>query len=391
MAFPQPEGGVVTVVYPITFSPGEGPPGTPPDPPSPNPLPVTTRWKPRSSVVTSRTFAPMPAPAPPPPVPTATHQPGDERWRGEGEDALAKLRARRAEQPEVRAGHAALVKGLLSRGRFAEAMSAASRFGEVDPDSASARELLAQAAAAAGDEATALAAVDAQVEAEPRSRAAHQRAARAFEAARDERRACAHRRALAEIERAAVPTTGSDAARVEPVGRAASALADALRCRARLSEPRADLALLATAALGALPAAAESHAGVRALRAAQEAFARGSDPEVAERADAAGQLEVAIACDGGPEGCPRAMVVTPEGRIVSPWTPAGARGADATVTLGGLNSGVYRTVLVGGRPGARGEVTVRALGAVRKLPFTRGSDAQTIAATRVTMPPVVAW
>jgi hypothetical protein len=388
MVFPAPDGNIVTVVYPITFTPGDGPPGTPPEPPRASPLRATTRAQGEPSIVDWRVLPQEPWTAPPPQRPTASHQPGDERWRSEGEDALAKLRARRAEQPEVRAAHAALVRGLLARGRFAEALAAAGRFGEVDPDSAAARELLAQAAAAAGDPATALAAVDAHVETEPRSRAAHLRAARALEAARDERRACAHRRALADIERAAVPTGASDAARIEPLGRSAAALADALRCRARLAEPREALAQLAAAALDALPAAVQAHAGGRALRAVQDAFARGTDPEVADRAGAGGQLEVVVACDGGPEGCPQALVVTPDGRVVSPWTPAAARSSDVAVAVSGLTSGVYRTVLVGGRTAARGQVTVRVFGATRKLDFTRAGDAQTVAATHVVIP---AW
>ncbi|MEJ7730930.1 MAG: AgmX/PglI C-terminal domain-containing protein [Polyangiaceae bacterium] len=190
-ASPGPLGGPqgVTVVYPILFAPGDGPPGTPvAQSQPPNALPTGHGGASRvPSGGNWRGMSTMPSPAPPPQQPSASHRPGDERWRSEGEDALAKLRARRAEQPEVRAAHAALVKGLLARGRFPEALSAAGRFGEVDPDSSAARELLAQAAAATGDQAMALAAVDAHVETEPRSRAAHLRAARALEAARDER------------------------------------------------------------------------------------------------------------------------------------------------------------------------------------------------------------
>src|SRR5207244_2593940 len=85
--------------------------------------------------------------------------------------------------------HEALVRGLLSRGRFAEALVAARRFADLDPDAQIARDLLAAAAAATGDAELARTALDAGLEASPRNADLHGRAARAFEAAGDEARA----------------------------------------------------------------------------------------------------------------------------------------------------------------------------------------------------------
>src|SRR5262249_54741916 len=123
------------------------------------------------------------------------------------------------EAVDSRQRHEALIRGLLTRGRFSEALHAARRFADLDPDLPRARELLAQAAAAAGDAELARAALGAEVESAPRSYDLHARVARAFEAAGDERRACAHFRSMLELR----PAEGE-------------AAYEALRCEARIGD-----------------------------------------------------------------------------------------------------------------------------------------------------------
>jgi Ca-activated chloride channel family protein len=134
------------------------------------------------------------------PEPEAVTRPSDEAWRSAGEAELAKLRAASAATPESRTKQDALLRGLLARGRFEEALTAARVFVEADPDFPAALDLLSYAAIASGDRETALRAVDAVVETSALSLKAHIRAARGFEAAGDERRACAHWRSLAELD-----------------------------------------------------------------------------------------------------------------------------------------------------------------------------------------------
>ena len=142
---------------------------------------------------------------------------GNETWRSEGDDELGKLRKAVADADKSRKAHEALIRGLLRRGRFVDALGAAKTFVELDPDLPIARELLSYAAAALGDGKTAVAAVDALSETDARSVKVHVRAARAFESIGDERRACAHWRSLAEL-----------APKNEEV------VAEALRCRGRV-------------------------------------------------------------------------------------------------------------------------------------------------------------
>ena len=325
LTFPQPEGGNIVVTYPLLFAPPDG------ETLSPN-------------VVRPLVEAPQPS---------AVHRDGDERWTTQGEDALGKLRGAVVDGGTSRQRHDALIRGLLARGRFAEALVAAQRFADLDPDLQSARELLAQAAAAAGEGELARTSLDAELEMAPSSVELHARAARAFEAAGDERRACAHFRALSELRKA------DDEARYE-----------ALRCRARLGERDAALA----------EAKAVDKPGKRVSQLAAT-LATGAAPAY-EPAVGSGDFEAKLTCAGEAERCPTVIVVTPSGKVLSPWTPAARGGA---VTMSNLSSGTYRTLVVGGDPGTPCEVTVRAFNATRKLAVTRGGT-QTILATSVTIP-----
>lgn len=329
LTFPQPSSGIITVTYPVLFEPGDD----------------------------AGAFAVAIPVRRGPDGPSAVHREGNEQWMTEGEDALGKLRLAAREGETSRQRHEALIRGLLARGRFAEALTAAKRFAEIDPDLASAHELLAQAAAAAGEGALARTSLDAELEMDPSSRDLHARAARAFEAAGDERRACAHFRSLVELRKT------DDDARYE-----------ALRCRARLGERDAVVAEISALEKADKP-------GKRVTELAR-ALATGPAPAHDATAGSGGDLEAKLQCSDESERCPTVIVVTPSGKVISPWTPAARGGA---VTLSSLGSGTYRTLIVGGEPDTACEVTVRAFNATRKFLLTHGGT-RTVAATSVTVP-----
>ncbi|MEO5727450.1 MAG: AgmX/PglI C-terminal domain-containing protein, partial [Byssovorax sp.] len=329
LTFPQPPGESVTVTYPILFEPGDD----------------------------ASAFAVATPVRREPDGPSAVHREGNEQWMTEGEDALGKLRSAAREGETSRQRHDALIRGLLARGRFAEALTAAKRFAEIDPDLASAHELLAQAAAAAGEGALARTSLDAELEMDPSSRDLHARAARAFEAAGDERRACAHFRSLVELRKT------DDDARYE-----------ALRCRARLGERDAVVVEISALEKADKPSKRVTELG--------RALATGSAPAHEATAGSGGDLEAKLQCSDESERCPTVIVVTPSGKVISPWTPAARGGA---VTISSLGSGTYRTLIVGGEPDTACEVTVRAFSATRKFSLTRGGT-RTVAATSVTVP-----
>jgi Ca-activated chloride channel family protein len=323
LMFPAPEGGNVVVTYPIIFAPEGGP---------------------SIRMSEARSFAEQPS---------AVHVDGSERWTTEGEPALVKLRATLHDGETSRQRHDGLIRGLLTHGRFAEALTAAKHFAEIDPDLPSARELLAQTAAAAGDGWLARTSLDAELETAPTNADLHLRAARAFEAAGEERRACSHFRSLVELRKT------DDDARYE-----------AFRCRARLDEREAVVAELS----------AVDKPGKRVAELAK-ALASGPAPAYSP-AVGGGEFEAKLGCSDESERCPTVVVVTPTGKVISPWTPAARGGA---VTTSGLSSGTYRTLIVGGNPGTACDVTVRTFGATRKFSVAHGG-LQTIASTLVTIP-----
>jgi Ca-activated chloride channel family protein len=323
LMFPAPDGGNVNVTYPIVFAPEGG-------------------------AVVRMSDARFNAPSP-----SAVHTDGSEQWTTQGEPALAKLRTAVNEGETSRQRHDGLIRGLLSHGRFAEALTAAKRFTELDPDLGSARELLAQTAAAVGDGQLARTSLDAELETAPTSVDLHLRAARAFEAAGDERRACAHFRSLAELRKT------DDDSRYE-----------ALRCRARLDERDAVVAEIN----------AIDKPGKRVAELAK-ALAEGQAPAYVSPANG-GDFEAKLGCADESERCPTVVVVTPTGKVISPWTPAARGGA---VTTAGLSSGTYRTLIVGGDPGTACDVTVRTFGATRKFSVARGGT-RTVVATLVSIP-----
>jgi Ca-activated chloride channel family protein len=294
------------------------------------------------------------------PQPSATHRAQDDGWRSKGDDALAKLRTDAANQPTSRRKYEDFVRGLLSHGRFEEALDQAKKFVGMDPDLAVARELLAYAAVTNDDPQLAVLSVDTQTETEPTSLKWHIRAARAFEAMGDERRACAHWRSLAEL------SPQSDEYTYE-----------SLRCRARVFDDRE----------GALSDARRVGRPGKLLGALIPALEGGRPPPFTKSAAGAGQLEAEFTCSSG-ERCPTVFIVSPIGNVFSPFTPTDSRSSAKSVAVAGLRNGTYTTALAGGSPDARGEVELRAFGSVKKFSVGRGGT-QTVAATKVTLPPAV--
>jgi Vault protein inter-alpha-trypsin domain/von Willebrand factor type A domain len=334
--FDAPEGGAATIVVPVTFVSDASSPGPSRPPGGVGPLGF------------------------PPPQDVAVSRPGDENWVSQGQAALDKLQADLAASPSSRKHHEALVRGLLLRGRFASALSAAQRFVELDPDSAVARELLAYAAVATGDPKLATAAVDALTEAAPNELKAQGRAARSFEALADEARACAHWRSVLEL----APTSDS-------------ALFEALRCRARVMGDR-------EAALRDAKAVAKPGPLVSKLLPLLES---GQIPPFEKSSGSVGQFEVSLSCEPKTD-CPYVIVITPTGTVFSPWTPALGRSSMTSFAFSGLLTGVYHVLLIGGAPTAKGQVEVRALNARNSFAFAPG-HLPTIASTQVTLAPAL--
>jgi Ca-activated chloride channel family protein len=331
--FDAPEGGNATITVPVTFTVQPGDP---------------------TPAVTSRPIFDIGA-APPD---VAVNRAGDEAWLSQGQAALDKLQAELAAVPTSRKRNEALVRGLLLRGRFAPALAAAQKFVELDPDLPVARELLAYAAVATGDRNRAAAAVDALTESAPNELKTQGRAARTFEALGDETRACAHWRSVFEL------APSSDSAQFEAFRCRARSMADreaALRDAKAVTKPGPLLQkLLPLLESGQLPAFERSSGGV-------------------------GQFEVTLTCEPKTD-CPYAIVITPTGTVFSPWTPALGRSSATSFAFSGLMTGVYHVLLVGGAPGAKGQLEVRALNTRNSFPFSAG-HAPTLVTTQVTMSP----
>jgi Ca-activated chloride channel family protein len=325
--FPEPESEFVTVAFPVLFRSSDA--GI-----LPHPMAYV------------------------PPQPSATHRAEDDAWRSKGDDALAKLRSDVASNPSSRRKYEDLLRGLLSRGRFEEALEHAKKFVMMDPDLPVARELLAYAAVTNDDPQLAVLAVDTQTETEPTSLKWHVRGARAFEAMGDERRACAHWRSLAEL------SPQSDEYAYE-----------SLRCRARVLGDSE----------GAISDARRVIKPGKLVNELLPALEGGRPPAFNRSAAGAGQLEADFTCSSG-ERCPTVFIVSPIGNVFSPFTPTDSRSSAKSVAVAGLRDGTYTTLLAGGSPDARGEVELRAFGSVRKFSVGHGG-AQTVAATKITIPP----
>ena len=327
-------GGIATITAPFNLV-NQGGSSTPPPPPQ---MPQMPQYE---------------APA----QPTAFTRASDDAWRSAGDDAIQKLRATLDASPQSRMKREALVRGLLARGRFDQALVLARAFVEADPDLPVARELLSYAAVATGDAKTALLAVDAAVETNAASVKSHVRAARSFEAAGEDRRACAHWRSLAELD-------ASDEWRYE-----------SLRCRARALGDR-------EAALAEANAIEKPGKLVEKLK---PLLASGEVPAFDPTSASLGQMEITVTCASHVKDCPLPIVVAPNGTVFSPVTPADARSGGRAFAITVLRDGAYHTMIVGGADDAKGEVIVRAAGATQKFAFTKGG-LQAIAVSDVSVP-----
>lgn len=359
LAFPRPEGGIVTVVYPIVFSPDRGVGDRVKHATPPASLPVSAAG---GAPVVPHATVPWRAPAPfaaaaPmgwPSVAPVLHRAGTEAWRGLGESAITRARAATVEHPESRRAFGDLMTTLLRHGRFDDAHREGLELTRRDPDDAAAHERLAWAAAARGAGAEAATELSAAVEVSPGRASAQIAAARAFEAANDEPRACAHWRAAASLEQAP--------------GRARR---EALRCRARLGE------------LDAVRRELAATAADDALERLRAALATGAAPAFDPTDDAPGWFEARLECTAAPSRCPVPVVITPRGRVVSPWTPELGRASAARVALTRASGGCYRTLLVGGAPGAEGKLTLVVDGTPYVRSFTHDGGVTTVVETDV--------
>jgi tetratricopeptide (TPR) repeat protein len=323
LSFPEPEGGIVTVVYPLLFAPGDA-----------------------TELLYSRPWAtPRPQDSLLPSYRPVTHQAGSEQWRARGESELTRVRQAAQNKPESRRAWSKLIATLLRLGRFDEAYREGRELVRRDPDDAPTHERLAWAAAARGDGARAATELGTVAELEPRRASAQLAAARAFEAAGDETRACAHWRAAATLE-----------------AKPGSARFEAVRCRARLGDLAGARQELATFA---------DDPKVEPLRAALDS---GKVPAYSPTTDASGWFEARVDCDSTAEKCPVAAIVTPQGRVVSPWTPELGRASASRIALKRMSTGRYRTLLIGGEPGSRGKLTLSVNGSayVRKFTYEGG-------------------
>ena len=330
LSFPQPEGGIVTVFYPIVFSSGSG----------------------SSTPTTQRPVAPVPT------RPTSFDQSAvvmraaDDKWRDRGDKSLDTLRKALEKDSQSRLAHVRFVRGHLRFGRFDEALAAARKFAKLDPDLPAARELLAHAEAASGHASDAVAAIAWLVEGQPRSVRAQLRAAQAYEALGDQRRACAHWRAAAHLR--------DDGARYESI-----------RCMART--------------LGHLDTAREMAADLESpskdLKKLIATLEAGGNMPAYERSGGAGTFEAEIVCEGDSSECPTVVVVAPDGSVLSPWTPSRSRSSRRSVAFqAGL--GTYRTLVAGGRPDLKAKLRLRAHNVVRTFDIT-GGQLRTVAATDI--------
>lgn len=170
LSFPQPEGGIVTVRYPINFSPGDPGGGGG----------GGSRWT--------------------PPAAQRPIEKGTEKWRTAGEEQLKKLADALAKEPDSRKRHLSLVAGQLRHGRAKEALDSARKLATRDPDSAAARELFVQALVLGGQMKAAVAELASLAELEGAGAVTHQRIARAYDATADAARACAHWLAASELK-----------------------------------------------------------------------------------------------------------------------------------------------------------------------------------------------
>jgi Ca-activated chloride channel family protein len=324
LSFPQPEGGIVTVVYPILFAPsGQS----------------ASHWNPRQNWGRTSFIGAV-----------------DEKWRTESRESLAKLQKNVDDSKESRRAREAFINGLLVRGRFDDAFREASAYVTMDPDRTMPHEMLARTAAAAGKNDLATIALDTQVDIEPSNADMHKRAARAFEAAGDETRACAHWRSTAELR----PNDENVAM-------------EAMRCRSRLFGERNDV----LQQIGTL-----KNPGKR-MTALREALEKSSAPAYEAGRPAGERLSVSMVCPDGVEGCPDVVLLDPTGRVMTPVTPGSGRSGSSWIALPSAMEGTSRVLVTGGLESAQGKVEIHLDKSTKKFDVRGGNGARSVATLSV--------
>ncbi len=320
LSFPEPEGGIVTVTYPILFSPDGSQPRAPGSP-----------------------FAVVP--------PHISN--GDDGWVNRTPDAVARLEADLARDGSKRSVRSSLVRALLARGRFAEAVTRANEYVAIDPDRVEPLELLSEALLASGEVDKALAVLDSTAEIDRDKARSHRRIARAFEARGDERRACAHWVSLAAIEK-------NDASRHE-----------AWRCRARALGETETVAVEIERFRLAHPQPASSPL-LSLLRSIKSASVRDYEWPAAGSDD----VRVDLDCTGERASCPVLLTIDDRGRVVSDHLPD----ADGRRFATSFSGGNYRALLVGGDANQSVTVSLTTQGHTRKTELRRAQRATALAA-----------
>lgn len=331
LSFPQPEGGIVSVTYPISFSPHGANGGA-------------TSWsgggwsRPRIWGQ-NQWIAAL-----------------DEKWRTEPNEALTKLLKGVDEAKESRRARESLINGLLVRGRFEDALREATDYVTMDPDRVLPHELLARAAAAAGKTERAVAELDTQLDLEASNVELHKRAARSFEAFGDETRACGHWRAAAELR------PNDEASKSE-----------AWRCRSRLFGERDQV-------LHEMTLAKTTNKRFVALR---ESLEKSVIPAYEPGRPAGERLSIAVKCAEGMEGCPDVILIDPLGRVFTSVTPPVGRSGSSWIALPSASDGMYRVLVKGGLESARGQVEVRLDDQFKKFEVRGGEGARSVATMSV--------
>jgi hypothetical protein len=303
LSFPAPDNGVITVVYPLAFSPERHRSEIP------RAIPVHPR-RPHFQF------------GPPPPAPFLLTRLGQEDQPsadGVREDGDRALRARR----------------LMAAGAFERAGAEAARLAREEPSSWQAFELYAESAAARGAGTEAALSLGRLVELHAGDAGAELRAARAYASAEDDVRACSHFRAAAWL----VP----DDREIRY---------QALRCRAVALGER-------LAVLEELQAFGSDHPKARRLA---EAL-RTPKPVPPYEPDGEPSLRVRVECSNL-DGCPKPILVSAGGLVFSPWTRADFAGG--ALGLRTLDESDYLVFLTPA-PGRPARLVVEGLGARQAL------------------------
>ncbi len=232
--------------------------------------------------------------------------------------------AHMAQYPDNSGALAWAARELLGHGRLQAAQDAASRLLELEPDNLFALLTHAEASAALGEAAFASYSLSAAAGSARSDPQLHLRAAKALGTLGHHAESCAHYRSASSL------LSHSDTFALPP------------RC-AQVASP-------------AEPASPADNA---------------TSPTPLPQPALAGWFTAEVECID-PDGCPYPVIGTPEGHWLSPYSPPPDTNPSArSVALGTPpTQGTYRVLVVGGRAGTRGRLTVNARGSHQSVDFT---------------------